>query len=270
VLVAVQTALQTAGGAQNGLRAFERDAAALSGDPGGAAALYEAMLSCGIGAITNRQAILGQDGFISPAGGYLPSEFYLSAMLTWFLALAVLPLAGFSSGDFSLSVLQRGMKTGAMRRHFLTARLFSGAVFLLAVMLLIFPVGLVSASLDRLFAGSVPALFGSMLFLSLCFSALALGISAWMPNRDAAMWIGFWLILALGMAGGAIVPESMLPGWVVRLGAWSPLRAAMRLLASGIFRFDAASFGIDMLKTGLWGLLGAVLAVAGFSRKAAH
>jgi hypothetical protein len=261
VLTALETALTTAGGAQNALGLLKEDVLALGGSAEGSEELYQSMLSCGINVITNRRAVLGEDGFISPVGGYVPAEFYLSAMLTWFLALATLPLAGFSAGDFSLSVLQRGMKTRAMRAKFLSARLLSGTLFLLTVMLMIFP-------MDRIFNGNLGALFVSMGFLALCFSALALGISAWMPNSDAAMWLGFWLIIAFSLAGGTVAPESMLPGWVKDIGLWSPTRAAMRLLSTGIFSFDAASFRVDMLKTGLWGLLGAAFATVGFMRKA--
>ncbi len=142
-------------------------------------------------------------------------------MLTWFLALAMLPLAGFSAGDFSGPVLQRGVNT-ALRLRFLGARIFSGALFLLAVMLLIFPVGLVSSNLDRIFNGSFAALLTSMLLLSVCFSALALGVAACVPNSDAAMWLGFWLIVAFSITGGTIAPESMLPSWVRSIGLWSP------------------------------------------------
>lgn len=268
VLTAVETALNTAGGAQNGLWSLRDDVLKLGASTEGSDELYESMLDCGINVITNRRAVLGEDGFISPAGGYLPTEFYLSAMLTWFLALAALPLAGFSAGDFSMSVLQRGMKTRAMRLKFLSARLLSGALFLLAVMLMIFPIGVVSSSLDRIFHGNIAALFLSMALMALSFSALALGISAWMPNRDAAMWLGFWLIVAFSLAGGTAAPESMLPGWVRDLGLWSPVRSAMRLLSTGIFNFDAATFRVDMLKTALWGLLGCALTAVGFMRKA--
>jgi ABC-type multidrug transport system permease subunit len=160
------------------------------------------------------------------------------------------------------------MKTRAMRLKFLSARLFSGALFLLAVMLMVFPIGIVSSTLDRLFHGNIAALFLSMGFMALCFSALALGISAWMPNRDAAMWLGFWLIIAFSLLGGTVAPESMLPGWVRDLGLWSPVRSAMRLLSTGIFNFDAAVYRVDMLKTGLWGMAGCALAAAGFMRKA--
>jgi hypothetical protein len=268
VQTAIETALNTAGGAQNGLYALRDDVLQLGASTEGADGLYNSMMDCGINVITNRRAILGEDGFISPVGGYLPTEFYLSAMLTWFLSLAILPLAGFSAGDFSLSVLQRGMKTRAMRLRFLSARLFSGALFLLTVMLMIFPIGIVSSSLDRIFHGNIAGLFLSMGFMALCFSALALGIAAWMPGREAAMWLGFWLVIIFSLVGGTAAPESMLPGWVRDLGLWSPVRSAMRLLSTGIFNFDAAVFQVDMLKTGLWGFIGCALAAAGFMRKA--
>lgn len=167
-----------------------------------------------------------------------------------------------------MSVLQRGMKSRSMRVKFLLARLLSGALFLLTVMLMIFPIGIISSSLDRFFHGNIAALFIAMGFMAFCFSALALGISAWMPNPDAAMWLGFWLIVAFSLIGGTIAPESMLPGWAKDLGLWSPVRSAMRLFSTGIFNFEAAAFGIDMLKTGLWGLVGSLLAAIGFMRKA--
>lgn len=269
VLVAVKAALNTVGCAQNALEAMRVYAVDLGASQQDADSFYNDMLSLGIEVVTNRRAVLGEDGFVSPAGGYLPAEFCLSAMLTWFLSLAILPLAGFSAGDFSMSVLQRGMRTGGMRVRFLTARLLSGALFLLLVTLLIFPVGLGAASLDRMFKGNTAALFAAMGLMALCFSALALGLSAWMPSRDAAVWMGFWLIVAFAMASGAVLPESMLPVWVKSVGLWSPVRSAMRLLASSIFSFNAPAFRTDMLKMGLWGIAGAAAAAVGFMRRAA-
>jgi hypothetical protein len=269
VLTVLETALQEAGGAQNALGALHADVIRLGGSEESADGLYDAMMTCGMGAITNRQAVLGPGGFVSPTSGYLPAEFCLSAMLTWFLALALLPLAGFSAGDFSMSVLQRGMKTRSMRLRFLAARLLSGAVFLVAVMAIVFPAGAVSSGFTRFFNGNTLALCGAIFFMALCFSAIALAVSAWMPNRDAALWLAFWLIVVLSLFGGTAAPESVLPGWARAAGQWSPIRSAMRLLAGGIFNFDGAAFVTDLLKTGLWGLLGCVLAAVGFTRKAA-
>lgn len=269
VLVAVESALNTAGRAQNALAAVRDYAVSLGADGNDAQAFYDKLLDLGIRVVTDRKAVLGQDGFISPAGDYLPSELCLSAMLAWFLALATLPLASYSAGDFSMSVLQRGMRTKGMRYKFLAARLISGAMFLLLVTLLIFPIGLTTASLNRLFNGNIAALFASMGLMAVSFSALALGLSAWMPNSEAAVWIGFWLIVIFAMAGGAILPESMLPVWVKSIGLWSPVRAAMRLLAGAVFNFSAQSFQWDMVKMGLWGIFGIIAAGAGFMRRAA-
>lgn len=269
VLVAVESALNTAGRAQNALAAVRDYAVSLGADGNDAQTFYDKLLDLGIRVVTDRKAVLGQDGFISPAGDYLPAELCLSAMLAWFLALATLPLASFSGGDFSMSVLHRGMRTRGMRLKFLAARLISGALFLLLVTLMIFPIGIGASNLDRLFSGNIAALFASMGLMAVSFSALSLGLSAWMPNSDAAVWIGFWLIVIFAMVGGAILPDSMLPAVAKSIGLWSPVRAAMRLFASAIFKFSAQSFQWDMVKMGIWGIFGIIAAGAGFMRRAA-
>lgn len=269
VLTVLETVLNTAGGAQNALGALRTQVISLGASQDGADKLYDAMMSCGLSAITNRQAVLNPSGFVSPTSGYLPIEFYLSAMLTWFVALATLPLSGYSAGDFSAAVLHRGLKTESRRRCFLMARFLSGALFLLAVMLLIFPVGAVSAHFSRFFNGNTPALFAAMVLMAMCFSALALGLAAWMPSREAALWLSFWVILVLSGVGGTAAPESMLPGWVRTVGQWSPIRSAVRLFASGIFNFDGGAFQMDMLKLACWTVVSGGLAAAGFKRKAA-
>ncbi|UOO37467.1 ABC transporter permease [Oscillospiraceae bacterium CM] len=267
VLTAVETALNTVGRAQNALGAVRDYALSVGADAGQTDAFYNRLLDLGISVVTNRKAVLGQTGFVSAAGDYLPAELCLSAMLTWFLSLAMLPLTAFSAADFSESVLQRVVRSRGMRRKFLLARLFSGALFLLIVAFLVFPVGIGASSLTRLFSGNLLALFGAMGLLALTFSALSLSLSAWIPNRDTAVWIGFWLIVAFAAVGGAILPESMLPRWAAAVGQWSPLRAAVRLLGSTIFKFDSAAYPFDMLKTALWCLFGLAGAFTGFLRR---
>jgi hypothetical protein len=269
VLVAVETALNTVGRAQNALDAVRDYAVSFGAGEDDADKFYNTLLDLGIKVLADRKAMLGEEGFVSPAGEYVPAELYLSAMLAWFIALAALPLSSFSAGDFSEAVLQRGMRTGGLQIRFLTARLFSGAVFLLLVAFLVFPVGLGASSLDRIFSGSTPALFAAMGLMALSFSAMSLGLSVWTKNGDAAVWIGFWLIVLFAMAGGAILPDSMLPGWAKAVGLWSPVRAAMRLLGGAVFKFDAAAFWWDMLKIGLWGVFGTLCAVLGFRRRTA-
>jgi hypothetical protein len=269
VVIAVETALNMVGRGQNALDVVRVFAVEQGVGEEAADAFYDDMLDLGIEVVTNRRAMLGEEGFVSLAGDYLPAEYYLAAMLALFLALATLPLSGFSAGDFSMSVLQRGMRTGSMRLRFLTARLLSGAIFLLTVTLLIFPVGLAAASLDRMFDGNSVALFVAMGVMALSFSAMSLGLSAWVPGRDAAVWAGFWLIMIFATTGGAILPEGMLPEWVKNLGLWSPVRAAMRLLAGTVFDFHADQFAVDLMKMGVWGAVGGILAAAGFMRRAA-
>jgi ABC-2 type transport system permease protein len=269
VIVAVEAALNTVGRSQNALNVIRDYAVSQVGSSGDVDVLYDELLDLGIKVVTNRKAVIGQEGFISPAGELLPAELYLSAMLAWFLSLATLPLSSFSAGDFSASVLQRGLRARGMRSRFLTARLLSGAVFLLLVTLLIFPIGLGASSLDRMFRGNTAAFFAAVMLLALSFSAISLGLSALLKSSDAAVWVGFWLIVLFAMAGGAILPDSMLPDWAKAIGQWSPVRSAMRLLAGTVFKFDAGVYWWDMLKAGLWGVVGALCAGAGFMRRSA-
>ena len=267
VMVAVETALNTVGRSQNALNVIRDYLEARDVDQGEVDTFFSALTDLGIKVVSNRKAIIGQEGFVSPAGELLPAELYLSAMLAWFIALAALPLSSFSAGDFSASVLQRGLRAPGMRTRFLAARLLSGAVFLLLVAFLIFPIGLGASSIDRMFKGNAAAFFAAVLLLALTFSAMSLGLSALLKSSDAAVWVGFWLIVLFAMAGGAILPDSMLPGWAKAVGQWSPVRTAMRLLGGTVFRFDAAAYWWDMLKAGLWGVAGAVCAAAGFMRR---
>ena len=269
VLVSVEAALNTVGRAQNALNMVKSKEISLGAEKKDAEVFYHDLLTIGINVVTNRRAVLGESGFVSLAGGYLPVEVDISAMLAWFIALAALPLACFSASDFSKSVLQRGMRTVRMRMNFLTARLLSGALFILLVTFLIFPIGLGASSLDRSLSGNTAALFAAMGLIALCFSALAMGLSSWMPNGDAAVWTGFWIIVIFAMIGGAIMPESTLPIWVKSIGLWSPVRASMHLLAGTVFNFNDLSFRVDMFKMGLWGIVGVAATAAGFMRRSA-
>ena len=269
VMIAVETALNTVGRSQNALNVIQDYAESKGVDKGDVDALYDELMDLGIKVVSNRKSIIGQEGFVSPAGELLPADLYLSAMLAWFISLATLPLSSFSAGDFSASVLQRGLRARGMSARFLAARLMSGAVFLLLVAFLVFPIGLGASSLDRMFRGNAAAFFLAVALLALSFSAMSLGLSALLRSSDAAVWVGFWLIVLFAMAGGAILPDSMLPAWAKAVGQWSPVRAAMRLLAGTVFKFDAGAYWWDMLKAGLWGAAGAVCAGVGFTRRTA-
>jgi hypothetical protein len=120
-----------------------------------------------------------------------------------------------------------------------------------------------------MFSGNTAALFAAMALLAVAFSAMSLGLAAWLRSSDAAVWVGFWLVVLFAMAGGAILPDTMLPLWAKALGQWSPVRAAMRLLAGAIFKFNAGAFWWDMLKAALWGIAGTACAILGFRRRTA-
>jgi hypothetical protein len=75
VLTAVETALNTAGGAQNALGVLRRDVLELGASEEGADQLYDEMLSCGIHAITNRRPCWGRMVLSLPPADIFRSSF---------------------------------------------------------------------------------------------------------------------------------------------------------------------------------------------------
>jgi hypothetical protein len=199
-----------------------------------------------------RRQILGETGTLSPLGEYLPVEYYLAAIFALFAAFAMLPLIHYSASDLAGSIVRRGLACGRGIGQFYLARVFSGGLFILLVLLMVFPTTYLLNLADRLigtsYHGSLPALFLTILLAAFCLSALAAALAAWVSKIQPALWTGFFTALVMAAAGGALVPEGDLPAWVVAVGRYLPVRAAMRGLASALFTFDPAIFWPDMIK----------------------
>jgi hypothetical protein len=217
----------------------------------------------------NRRRILGENGSLSPLGDYLPVEYYLAAIFAMFAAFAMLPLIHFTASDLSGSILRRGLACGRGYVQFYFSRLLSGTLFILLVLLMVFPTSLLLNLADQFigsaYQGNLPALFLAILLTAFCLSTLAALLAAWIGKVQPAIWTGFYLALGMAVAGGALIPDQSLPGWVAAVGAFLPLHASMRGLASALFHFDSTLFWPDMLKMagftavvlplGLWGFI---------------
>lgn len=219
----------------------------------------------------DRRQILGKSGTISPMGDYLPVEYYLAAVFAMFAALAMLPMLHFTAADLSGSIFHRGLASGRSMLQFLLARLGSGALFIMLVLLMVFPTSLMlklsDALIGGLYNGSLLAQLGTIILGALCLSALSATLAVWIGKAQPAIWAGFYLVIIMSVSGGALIPDGALPAWLSEIGRFLPLRSIMRSLATALFNFDAAQYTSDMLRLLVMTVVLLILAWAGFARK---
>lgn len=219
----------------------------------------------------NRRQILGYEGMLSPVGEYLPTDYYMGAIFALFAALAMIPLVRFTAADLSGAIIKRGGLCGHGTTSFYFARLFSGFLFVLLVLLMLLPTGVllraVNVTLRSVFSGNFAALAGAVLLSALCYSALSAAIAAWIPHGEAALWTTFYLVFLMAMVSGALLPEGYLPGWTREIGRFLPLRASMRSMVSALNVFNESQYALDMIKLGLWAVALTAIGFAGFRKK---
>ena len=214
----------------------------------------------------NRRLVIGLERTLTPLSDYLPVEYYLGAVFALFAALSMLPIIGYTAQDASGSMFRRGLVAGQGAARFFFARVVSGMLFILLVILMLVPTSMLLREGELLigaYKGNVTAMFVAMLLSALCYSSIAACLGAWLPRKNMALWIGFYLVFGMAVMCGALFPEGMLPGWVLNIGRWLPLRACMRLISGTIFSYDAAQHTRDfllllgystvLLPFGLWG-----------------
>jgi|GEM_PF-1233143 len=229
---------------------------------------YNSLVGLATKKVLMRSDMLDDEVRISPLGKFLPVEYYTAAIFAIFLTLGVLPMAGYGASDFSSPVLHRGMLAGRPANSFLLARMLSGAVFLTVIMIPAVLVGILANGLNSLFAGNPGMLFVIVPFCALMFSGFAVLLSLLFKTPASALQMGFWLALLMIMAGGVLLPPAYLPGAVARIGAYSPAGAIMRMMASALFDYDAASVASEGLKVLAFGLACAGLSALILKRRA--
>ena len=218
-----------------------------------------------------RRGVLGKVGTVSPLGDFLPIEYYLAAVFVLFAALAMLPLIHFTAADLSGSIFHRGLASGRGSIQFYLSRILSGAMFIMLVLLMVFPTSLLLGFAENLigsaYQASLPALLAVICLISLGFSTLAATLAVWIGKEQPSLWTGFYLALFMAISGGALIPDGSLPDWLSGIGRWLPLRPAMRSLASALFAFDKSLFAADMLRLSAMSLAIFLIGFAGFVRK---
>lgn len=221
----------------------------------------------------SRRAILSQEGMISPIGEYLPIEYYIGAIFTFFAALAMIPIAGITSRDMQNNVLQRGFLWSERWRWYFIGRVLSGVVLISLIILLVYPATMLSSILNMAlkmeYTSNILALFLAAILSAICYSSMAITIGSIFCKGNLSIWIIFYLVIFMSVLCGAIIPNIFMPNWINAIGVLLPFRASMRSITSAIFLFDKSQYYMDIFKLCLWTCM--FLCTAFFSmRKRGH
>lgn len=204
----------------------------------------------------NRRAILSQEGMISPIGEYLPIEYYIGVIFTFFAALAMIPIAGITSRDMQNNVLQRGFLWSKRWRWYFIGRVLSGIVLISLIILLVYPATMLSSILNMAlkmeYTSNITALFLAATLSAICYSSMAITIGSMFYKGNLSVWIIFYSVIFMSVLCGAIIPNIFMPNWINAIGALLPFRASMRSITSAIFLFDKNQYYVDIFKLCLW------------------
>ena len=216
--------------------------------------------------VLNRTALFDIEG-LSPLGRFLPVEYYTSAIFAFFTGLGLIPLAGYNARDFTDAALIRGLAVTRWRYKYLFARVLSGALYILLVILPMLIVGILVGGMDILFSGSILALVGMAVLSSLCFSCLAVFFGLVLPKNDNAIWLGFYFILMMALVGGVIFPNDFIPQSLLTIGRFSPLRASMNSFAIAMFDYQFSNLQFSVLILFGWLILAWLVSIPLFNRR---
>ncbi len=265
ITMTLESSLSAVGKSQNLLESAKSLLVQKGVSQTGAEAFLDDSISIAITEYMNRREVLGKSGTVSPMGEYMPLEYYLSAVFSLFAALAILPLIHYTAADANGAILRRGLISGQGSFRFFGIRILSGMILILLVQLMVVPASALLRLADSMMGGSyhanIGAMLAAMLLSSLCYSTLAIAVGTWFPNERTALWAGFFLVLIMAAAGGAIIPSGALPDWVDSAFRYLPLRASMRALSCALFDFNNDVF---LQEAGRMGFITVVLLPAGF------
>lgn len=173
----------------------------------------------------------------SPLGGALPVEYYTASFLVLFVALGGLPLARITAHDTASGLVHRQLVSGHSPRACFVSRWLAGVVFLMIqYAVLALALGIVAG-----FSGSVFKLLMGGVLLSLFMSLLMVLAGLCAISSAAAVRAGFFVVLALALLGGLLVPSAYMPAVLRDISVYSPLSAALKLAVGGLF--DASAGG---------------------------
>jgi ABC-2 type transport system permease protein len=114
---------------------------------------------------------------------------------------------------------------------------------------------------------TIGAFVSSLVVGAACFSALALAVTAMVPNPDAAPAVVNGTILPLLFISDVFIPLDEAPGWLGTFANIFPVRHLSNALVEAYNPFAAGSGFVrdDLIVMGAWTLVGLLLSVRFFS-----
>ncbi len=216
--------------------------------------------------VLNRDSLFEIEG-ISPLGRFLPLEYYTSAIYAFFMGLGLVPLSGYNAKDLSSAALSRGLASAKWRYKYLVARIISGSLYILIVSIPMLVVGLIIYGQGVLFSGNFLAVAGITLLSAVCFSTLSILLGLAFAKDDTAIWVAFYLLLAMALLGGVIFPDDYMPSLVAALSRFSLLKASMNGFAISLFDFNAVNLQPHLLILLAWFVVSLLLVIPLFNRR---
>ncbi len=221
------------------------------------AVMLDTGLNNGIDRYMQRQTVLGKSGAVSPMGEYLPVEYYLAALFTFFCALAALPVLHLTTSDLNGPLVLRGLLSSPRTaRQYYLARLTSGGTFIFLTLLLLLPFSALISGLGvywgHIKGGAVAlALLLGIMLASLCFSALALLLGSMIKQPPLALWCGFYGVLLMTFLSGGFINESRMEPLLVKLSYFTPFKPTMNVIANTLFTLNIESYWQNIGRLGL-------------------
>lgn len=211
-------------------------------------------------------AVFGDDG-IAVQGGYVDvSTFYVPAIL----ALAVIGacytnLAMAITFQRDSGVLKRVHGTPLPPLAFILGRILQATVIAALLVILVLILGALAYGVE-LPGRTMPAFVVTLVIGAICFCALGLAISSFVPNADAAPAVVNASIMPLLFISDVFIPTSDSPAWIRDLASLFPVSHFASAMHTAFSPFGTGSgFEVKGLAVmAAWGVLGVLVAVRFF------
>jgi len=208
-------------------------------------------LMSGIMQFILRRQVLGQQEQLSPTGRLFPIQYYTGAMFAVFAAFSILPGLYLTSSDLTGGLRRRGLFRGAAAARYTAARIFSGCVLTVLTLALAVPF---MAILNNVFntrstssyAITWWAMVPAFALLGLTLSAFSFALGSWSRSSENALWVGFFLVVAMALLSGTVVSDGALPEFARVLGRFTPIKTGMNLICGSLYRLDKGQYWVNM------------------------
>ena len=157
-------------------------------------------------------------------------------------------------------VLKRMQGTPLPRAAYVSARIASTVLIMLAITILTLALGVIAYGL-HIRAATIPGLLVTLVLGTTAFATLGMGITRFIPNAEAAPVIINLTILPLTFLSGVWFPVQHLPGWLNSIAEVFPIRPLANGLQTAFNPFATGSglVGRDLRTLVIWTAVGIFL-----------